>query len=114
MAYGIDFIKRAVAYRQNGHSLQQLREAFGIPPETYYKWANNLETGYYEIEKGIQERKRKIDREELKNAVADKPDAYLYELAELFECSPQAIFYMLKKLNITLKKRPLPIVKNLK
>jgi transposase len=114
MAYDIDFIKRAVAYKQDGHTFQQLREVFDIPPETYYQWVNNLETGYYEIEKGKQERKRKIDREQLRNAVANKPDAYLYELAGLFDCSAQAIFYMLAKLNITLKKRPSPIVKNLK
>ena len=112
MAYNIEFIKRAVTYKQNGHSFKELREAFDIPPETYYIWESRLESGYYEIKKGIQERKRKIDREQLKNAVANKPDAYLYELAELFNCSPQAIFYMLQKLNITLKKRPLPIVKN--
>ena len=31
MAYDIDFIKRAVAYKQNGHTFSQLREAFGIP-----------------------------------------------------------------------------------
>jgi len=98
MAYDIDFIKRAVAYKQNGHTFSQLREAFGIPPETYYQWKYNLETGYYEIKKGKQIRKRKIDREQLKNAVAQKPDSYLYELANIFECSPQAIFYMLEKL----------------
>ena len=114
MAYDVDFIRRAVAYKQNGHTFNQLREAFDIPPETYYQWKNNLEIGYYEIERGKQERKRKIDREQLKNAVAQKPDSYLYELAELFDCSPQAIFYMLEKLNITLKKRPLPTLKNLK
>ena len=114
MAYSIDFIKRAVAFKQNGHSFKQLREVFGIPPETYYQWKKNLQSGYYETEKGIQERRRKIDRDRLKDAVVNKPDAFLHELAELFDCSPQAIFYMLQKLNITLKKRPLPIVKNLK
>ena len=114
MAYSIDFIKKAVAFKQNGYSFKQLREAFGIPPETYYQWRNNLQSGYYGTEKGVRERKRKIDREQLKNAVADKPDAYLYELAGLFSCSPQAVFYMLQKMNITLKKRPLRIVKNLK
>jgi len=114
MAYDIDFIKRAVAYKQNGHTFNQLREAFDIPPETYYQWKNNIEIGYYEKERGKQVRKRKIDREQLKNAVAQKPDSYLYELAKLFNCSPQAIFYMLEKLNITLKKRPLPTLKNLK
>jgi transposase len=114
MAYSIDFIKKAVAYKQNGKTFKQLREAFGIPPETYYQWKNRLETGYYEIKKPKQERNRKINKEKLKKAVADKPDAYLHELAYLFDCTPQAVFYMLANLNITLKKRHLPIMKNQK
>ena len=45
MAYGIDFKKRAVAYKQEGHTFKQLREAFGIPPETHYGWEKSLRTG---------------------------------------------------------------------
>jgi len=108
MAYSIDFIKRAVKYKQEGHTFKQLREAFDIPPETYYQWEEKLENGYYET-KPKRERSRKIDKERLKQAVAQKPDAYLYELAQQFDCTPQAVFLMLRKLNITNKKRPLPI-----
>jgi hypothetical protein len=43
-----------------------------------------------------------------KQAVKEKPNAYLRELAEQFGCTPQAVFYMLLKMGITLKKRPLP------
>jgi transposase len=114
MAYSIDFVKKAVAYRQKGKSFKQLREAFGIPPETYCLWKRKLETGYCEIKKPKQERRRKIDKEPLRKAAADKPDAHLHELAVLFDCAPQAIFYMLAKLNITLKKRRSPIMKNRK
>jgi transposase len=114
MAYSMDFIKTAVAYKQNGHTFKELRETFGIPSQTYYQWEKNLANGYYEVKKEKQERKRKIDKEQLRQAVANKPDAYLYELAELFGCTPQAIFYMLEKMNITLKKRPLPIMKSQK
>jgi len=113
MAYSIDYIKRAVAYKQEGHTFKQLREAFGIPNETYYDWKEKLEKGCYDI-KIKRERKRKIDKERLKQAVIENPDAYLYELAELFECSQPAVFYALAKLGITLKKRPLPIAKNRK
>ena len=49
MAYNIDFIKRAVSYKQNGHSFKELREAFDIPPETYYLWERRLESGYYDL-----------------------------------------------------------------
>ena len=112
MAYSKDFIEAAVAFKQNDHTFKQLREAFGIPPETFYQWEERLENGYYDIKRPKQERKRKIDKELLKKAIAETPDAFLYELAALFNCSPQAVFSMLQKLNITVKKRPLPTVKN--
>jgi transposase len=114
MAYSIDFIEKAVAYRQKGHTFKELQEAFGIPNQTYYFWKSRLESGYYDTEKPKQERYRKIDKEQLKKAVEEQPDAYLFELAALFNCTPQAVFYMLRKQNITLKKRPLPTAKNQK
>jgi len=112
MAYSRDFIETAVAFKQNGHTFKQLHETFGIPAETFYQWEDKLETGYYNVKRPKQERKRKINKEMLKKAVAENPDAFLYELAALFDCSPQAVFSMLQKMNITLKKRPLPTVKN--
>jgi transposase len=114
MAYSIDFIKAAVAYKQNGHTFNELQEAFGIPNQTYYIWKERLESGYYEIKKPKQERQRKIDKQKLRQAVAEKPDAYLRELAELFDCSFQSVFVALKNMGITLKKRPSPTVKNQK
>jgi len=114
MAYSIDFINRAVAYRQEGHTLKQLQEAFGIPAETYYDWKEKLETGFDFGVKAKGERKRKIDKAALRQAVEEKPDAFLWELAEQFNCTPVAIFYALEKMDITLKKRPIPIMKNQK
>jgi transposase len=109
--YSIDFIRRAVDYKNEGHTFKELRETFKIPPETYYQWKEKLENGYSGI-KVFRERKRKIDKIELKKAAEEKPDAYLYELAEMFDCTVQAVFYALEKLNITRKKRPLPILKS--
>jgi transposase len=111
MAYSRDFIERAVAYKNEGHTFQQLRDAFDIPANTYYNWAEKLADGYYDT-KIKQERRRKIDKEGLKQAVAEKPDAYLWELAEQFNCSAPAVFYALENLGITRKKRPLPTTKN--
>src|SRR5215469_1496352 len=113
MAYSIDYKKRAVEYKDEGHAFEELKEAFGIPPITYYGWKEKIENGYYETII-IRERNRKIDKEKLKQAVKENPDAYLHELAKLFGCTPQAVFYMLAKLKITLKKRPLVIRKSQK
>jgi transposase len=114
MAYSIDFIKRAVSYKEEGHTLKQLREAFGIPAETYYDWKEKLESGFDFGAKAKGERNRKIDKTALKQAVEENPDAFLWDLAKLFNCTPVAIFHALEKLNMTLKKRPLPIMKNQK
>jgi transposase len=104
MAYSLDYKKRAVAYKQEGHTFKQLREAFNIPSQTYYDWKEKLERGYYDAPIK-RERQRKIDKAALQQAVAENPDAFLYELAEPYQCSPQAVFYALQKMNITLKKR---------
>jgi len=111
--YSIDFIRRAVAYKDEGHTFSELKNAFKIPPETYYQWKEKLKNGYTG-EKIFRERKRKIDKALLNQAVSDKPDAYLYELAQLFDCSEQAVFYALKKLKFTRKKSVSLITKNQK
>ena len=111
MAYSMDYIKRAVAYKQEGHTLKELKEAFGIPAETYYDRKAKLENGYYDI-KIKRERKRKIDKEVLRQSLEKKPDAFLWELAEQFNCTPTAVFYALENMNITRKKSILPIMKN--
>jgi transposase len=111
MAYSVDFIKRAVAYKQEGHTFKQLEEAFNIPPVTYYDWVEKLDIGHFDV-KVKRERNRKIDKDALKLAVLAKPDAFLREYAEQFNCTPTAIFYALENLDITRKKRLLHIQKN--
>ena len=107
----MDYRQRAVAYKDENHTFEELRDTFKIPPETYYQWKSRLENGYYNTV-FTRERKRKIDKEELRRVIAEKPDIYLRELAELFGCTESAVFYALKKMNITRKKRLLPITKN--
>ena len=107
----MDYRLRAVAYKDEGHTFKELKEIFKIPAQTYYQWKEKLQNGYYET-KIIRERKRKIDKDELKQEVAKKVDAYLHELADKFRCTESAVFYALKRLKITRKKSVLPITKN--
>ena len=109
----MDFIQRAVAYKEKGHTLKELQETFGIPGQTYYTWKERLGSGFYNT-KEKQVRSRKIDKEKLKQMVRETPDAYLHELAQPFGCTAQAVFYMLENMGITVKKRPIPIVKSRK
>jgi len=93
----MDYRMRAVAYKDEGHTFKELKEVFKIPAQTYYQWKEKFQNGYYET-KIIRERKRKIDKGELKQAIAKKPDAYLHELADKFNCTESAVFYALKRL----------------
>jgi len=103
MAYSMDFRLKAVEYKQKGHTFNELKEAFGISPQTFYQWQERLDSGY-DRTKPKQVRRRKIDKEKLRQAVKDKPDMFLHELAKMFGCSPQAVHTMLKNLGITRKK----------
>ncbi len=104
MAYSKDYIKRAVLYKQQGHTFKELKEAFGIPSITYYDWVEKLKTGFEFGAKAKHGRNRKIDKEALKQAVKDNPDAFLKEHAEQYNCNPSAVCQALKKLGITRKK----------
>jgi len=105
MAYDEKFRARAVAFKDNGHTFEQLEETFGICSHSYYKWKKNKETtGFFTPKTEKTTRKRKIDPEELKLAIKEKPDAYLRELAEKFNCSTTAVHKRLKQLKITYKK----------
>lgn len=112
MAYDKNFRKKAVEYKDNGHTFAQLKEVFGITNKTYSDWKKLLnESGSYE-KREVKRSYKKINPEALRTAIEEKPDAYLRELAEQFNCSEQAIFYALKKLKITFKKRRLLTRKN--
>ena len=95
MAYSVDFIKSAVEYKGKGHTFKQLEEAFKISSATYYDWVKKLDTGHYDI-KVKRERTRKIDKNALRQALAQKPDSFLCELAQQFNCTPSAVFYAVK------------------
>ena len=104
MAYSKDFRKAAIEYWEKGHSKAELYEAFGIYPSRINAWKKLLrETGSLEPQYK-ETRNSKIDLEELTNAVERKPDATLGELAKLFGCTEQAIFYALKRAKLPLKK----------
>jgi len=112
MAYSVDFRRAAIEYWQSDHSKEELYEAFKIHPSRVYEWLRHEgKTG--SLEPSYPERRtRKIDLEKLKQAVERKPDAYLAEFAKQFDCTEQAIFYALKKLDITVKKNSIHIQNN--
>ncbi|MDO4588101.1 MAG: IS630 transposase-related protein [Planctomycetia bacterium] len=114
MSYKEKYRAKAIEYKESGHTFEELKEVFAISASTYYRWKRIQNTTGCYVSQPTEKRtrRRKIDPEELKTALKNKPDAYLREWAEMFHCSTVAIHKKLKSLNITYKKRRLPIPKN--
>ncbi|MDR0472610.1 MAG: transposase, partial [Treponema sp.] len=111
--YSIDFMRRAAACKDEGRTFRELKDTFNTRSETYYQWKEKLENGCGG-KKIFRERRRKTGKGGLKKALEEKQGAYLHELAVRSGCSAQAVFYALKKLKVTRKKRLLLIAGNQK
>ena len=110
MSYSKDYKKCAVEYKRNNHTFEETREIFRMSKSTYYEWEKEYDAGFPEKPKRTCE--KKINKAALRQAVEERPDSELSELAEPFNCTPQAVFYALERMGITLKKRPSRIQKN--
>ncbi|MDE7094605.1 MAG: IS630 transposase-related protein, partial [Oscillospiraceae bacterium] len=87
MSYSIDLRERGVKYRLTGHTIKETCEVFGVGNYGVSKWIKQYkETGDLS-NKPLNRGYKKIDPEKLKAYVAEHPDAYQKEIAEIFGCS---------------------------
>lgn len=112
MSYSKDYKACAVNYKRNHHTLEETKAIFKMSQSTYYRWEKEYDAGFPEKPKRTCE--KKINKQALKQAVEARPDSELWELAEPYGCTPQAVFYALKRMGITLKKRHSRTLKNQK
>ena len=99
MAYSRDFRRKVLAVRnKEGLTIAEAAARFDVGSASVVRWSKNVERkpqGY---------RRRKIDLEALRKDVIDYPDAYQHERAQRFGVAQNAIFFALKKLQLTYKK----------
>lgn len=108
MAYTTEIRQKAIAYWEQCNNIDLVIQAYGISRTTLYSWKQlKKETGTL-TPAPLKRQARKIDREQLKIYVEKNPDAYLFEIAEHFNCTSAGIFYALKAIGITHKKRGQP------
>lgn len=104
MTYSVDFRKKVLAVRKrDALTIEQVAQRFFIGKATVMRWIGRLEP--------TQKRDttaRRIDMEALAQDVKDRPDAYQYERAQKFAVRQSAIFYALKRLNLSYKKNAVP------
>ena len=105
MAYDEKYRKRTLEYWHEGHTLAQTKKVFKVSVTTIYAWENQLKKEGSLKRHPLVRPFKKIDPKKLREYVKANPEAYLHEIAVIFNCSSTAIRKSLKKLNITRKKR---------
>ena len=92
-------------YRDNGHTLEETFQEFGISISTIRDW-EAIRAANGSLEKRELNRSPSIYKsEELQVYIAENPDALLKEIAEHFGGSVTGAYEALKREKITYKKR---------
>lgn len=103
--YSTDLRKRVLQYLEKDSDKMKASQFFQVGIATIYRWvARKKQSGTIEPLKK-RNTYRKIDNQKLIAYVEQNPDHFLSEIAKHFGLTPQAIFYALRRLKITRKKR---------
>ena len=104
MAYEISFRKRILEALDEGKSMAEVSRLFNVSPGSIKKWRQKFAEG--SLEDPVRQRNfKKIDPVKLKAYMEEHPDAYLYEIAEVFQCATSSVHEMLVKIGLRRKKK---------
>lgn len=101
MSYSEHFRKKVLAKLEEGYSIRAVALQFEIDKNTILSWKKRIE-----IKRTRPRAPSKIENDRLRADVEQYPDDYQYERAKRFNCSKSAMGSALRRLKITVKKRP--------
>jgi transposase len=105
MSYSIDLRERVLIFIEGGGSKIEASRLFKVSCRTVFMWLQQKkERGNLKI-KLRDTKPYKIDEAALIQYVEKNPDHYLRQIADHFHVTPPAIFFALKRLKISYKKK---------
>jgi len=104
MAYDKKFREKVMMFLDKGNTAVKAHEIFGVSRSTMREWKKiQVETGKLE-KRPLDRTPSKICPIKLQAYITENPESYLREIAEEFNCTEPAVFYALKRINVTRKK----------
>jgi len=104
-AYSLDLRKKVISFVTKGGRKREAAKLFNIGEDTIYRWIRQNKSG------DLSPKKRthfptKVSIETLRKYVEDHPDHTLKEIGQAVKLSASKVWKHVKKLGLTLKKRP--------
>ena len=113
--YSLDLRERVLRYIEQGHLQEEACKVFNVSRKTIYNWIREQRTtGDLSLHRAKSYQTTKFRAQDLKAYIALHEDAHLDEIAQAFKASKSGAYRALKRLNITRKKRPFYIKKEMK
>ena len=103
--YDVKFKESALKHLSKGHTQESTAKQFGIGTSTLKEWKRRKEANESLAPKIRKRKPKKLPPDELRAYVDANPDAYLFEIAQHFNCTISPVERALKKHKITRKKR---------
>ena len=105
--YSNDLRDRVLSYYDDGHTQKESCDVFGIGRTTLTSWLKQRrDTGSAHLRpRPKRRRSARIDEQQLRDYLETHPDAYLREIAIVFEVSDVAVLYACRRFGISRKKR---------
>ena len=104
MSYAVSYRKRVIAYRQEGHTLEETSRLFEVSVSTIRKWERQLKDKGHLENKPLVRGFKKIDPAKLKAYLDAHPEAYQASVAKAFGCTDAAVRKAFNRLGIVRKK----------
>jgi transposase len=102
MTYPFSFRRKVLSVRKKERlTISEVAARFCVGTASVTRWIKNPDP---QLKR--QKPATKINMASLAKDVRDNPDAYQYERAQKFNVSRQAIFYALRRLGVSYKKKP--------
>ncbi|BAY87868.1 transposase (plasmid) [Calothrix parasitica NIES-267] len=103
--YSLDLRQKVVEARKRGKTVASIMEMFKVARQTVYSWLERDKEGDLSIRKRSMLAKRKVDYQRVAEYVKEHDDKYLWEVGKYFGITGMTVHRILKKLNISYKKK---------
>jgi putative transposase len=102
MSHNLEVRKKVIEFIEKGGSVSKAAKIYRVGRASIYRWMSREEQKQPEIKR---RRKRKLDWDEVRKDIEQNPDAKLLDRAKKFGVRTNAIWYAMKEMKMTRKKK---------